>query len=269
MGKRVIAFDIGGTSIRCSTVEDNKILEYYKIPTPKIKKEFLERIDELIKKLNSSKVSGIGVGIAGIIENGVVKNSPNLPLKNFDIKSYLEKKYLKKVYVSNDVNCFALAESILGVKSKNFILVAFGTGVGGGIVIDGKTYRGKGFGAEFGHMYFEGNLWEKTWQENRMRIKKEFGDNLLFKELVKKKDAKSKKILDDISESMAVGIASLINAFDPEVVVIGGGIREAGAPLLNMIKKKVSKYSFLPKKTPIVWTALDHPGTMGASLLVK
>ena len=269
MGKRIIAFDIGGTSIRCSTVENNKILEYYKIPTPKIKKEFLERINELIKKFNSPKISGIGVGIAGVVENGIVKNAPNLGLKNFNIKSYLENKYHKKVFVSNDVNCFALAESIIGVQNKNFILIAFGTGIGGGIVIGGKTYRGLGYGAEFGHMYFEGKHWEKTWQENRDQIKKEFGDNILFKELIKMKNAKAKKLLEDITESMGIGIASLIDAFDPETVVIGGGIREAGKPFLDLLNKKIRKYSFLPKKTPITWTKLDHPGTLGASLLVK
>lgn len=270
MGKRVIAFDIGGTSIRCSTVENGRILEYFKVPTPrKNKKEFLERVDELVKKFNSSKIAGIGMGIAGVIEDGVVKNSPNIGLRNFDMKSYLQGKYKKKVYISNDVNCFALAEANLGVKSKNFLLIAFGTGVGGGIVIDGKTYRGKGYGAEFGHMYFGNEYWETIWQKNRAKIKKIYGDNILFKELVKKKSERSKKILDDVTESMGMGIASLISAFDPETVVIGGGIREAGMPFLNMVKKKVKKYSFLPKTTPIVWTALDHPGTMGASLLVE
>ena len=269
MTKRVIAFDIGGTSIRCSTVEDNKLLEYFKIPTPKNKKDFLERIDELVKKFNSPKIAGIGIGIAGVIENGVVKNSPNIGLKNFNIKSYLEKKYHKKVFVSNDVNCFALAESVLGNKSKNFILVAFGTGVGGGIVIDGKTYRGSGYGAEFGHMYIGPEYWETTWQNIRKKIRKEYGDNILFKELIKMKTPRANRLIDEVTDCIGMGIASLVSAFDPEVVIIGGGIREAGIPFLNAIKKKTKKYSFLPKTTPIVWTALEHPGTLGASLLVK
>lgn len=270
MGKRVIAFDIGGTSIRASTVENNKILEYYKIPTPKDKREFLERINELVKKLNSKKISAIGIAIAGVIENGVVKNSPNLGLKNFNIKSYLEKKYHKKVIVSNDVNCFALAESKLGVKGKNFILVAFGTGVGGGIVIGGKTYRGSGYGAEFGHMHIGPEIyWETTWQKIRDKIKKSYGDNILFKELIKMKTDKANKLIDEVTDCIGMGIASLVSAFDPEIVVIGGGIREAGTPFLDIIKKKVKKYSFLPKSTPVVWTALEHPGTMGASLLVS
>lgn len=268
--KRVIAFDVGGTSIRCSTVENDKILEYFKVPTPKTKKEFLERIDELIEKFNSPKIKGIGMGIAGVIENGIVKNAPNLGLKNFDMKAHLEKKSGKKVFISNDVNCFALAESVLGVQNKNFLLVAFGTGIGGGIVINGKTYRGNsGYGGEFGHMYFNNEQWETTWKRHRNDIKKEFGDNILFKELVGNKSVKAKKILDEVTETIGIGIASLISSFDPEVVVVGGGIREAGIPFLNMLNKKVKKYSFLPKITPVVWTALEHPGTMGASLLVK
>ena len=269
MSKSVIAFDIGGTSIRCSIVKNNKIVEKVKVPTPKTQKLLLSEIDKLIDKYNSQKIKGIGVGIAGLIKDGKIGNAPNLALKNFDLKTYLKNKYHKKVEIGNDAECFALAESKLGVKKKNFILLTFGTGIGGGIVIDGKIYNGQGYGAEFGHMNFSGKHWEALWQKTRKDIKKEYKENKLFKELIKMKTPASSKILKEACNYMGQGVASLISAFDPEVVVIGGGIREADGPLLKMIKSATKEHSFLKKNTPIVWTKLDHPGTLGASLLVS
>lgn len=269
MGKSVIAFDIGGTSIRASIVKNNKIIEHVKIPTPKDKKKFLESIEELIDKFNSKKISGIGIGIAGLVKDGKIGNAPNLALKNFDLKKYLQNKYKKKVEIANDAECFALAESKLGVKKDNFILLTFGTGIGGGIIINGEIYNGQGFGGEFGHMNFSGKHWEALWQNTRREIKKEYKENKLFKELIGLKNPKAKKILSEASNYMGQGISSLISAFDPEVVVIGGGIREADGPLLKLIKDATKKHSFLKKNTPIVWTKLDHPGTLGASLLVS
>ncbi|MCK4997421.1 ROK family protein [Candidatus Pacearchaeota archaeon] len=269
MAKQVIAFDIGGTSIRASIVENNKIIEHEKIPTPKNKKLFLSEIEKLIEKLNSKKIYGIGIGIAGLIKDGKIGNAPNLALKNFDLKKHLKNKYKKKVEIANDAECFALAEAKLGIKKDNFILLTFGTGIGGGIIIDGKIYNGQGYGAEFGHMNFSGKHFEGLWQNTRKEIRKEYKENKLFKELIKMKSPKSKKILKEASNYIGQGISSLISAFDPEVVVIGGGIREADGPLLKLIKDAVRKHSFLKKNTPIVWTKLKHPGTLGASLLIS
>ena len=268
MAKKIIAFDIGGTTMRASIVKENKILKRIQIPTPKDKKLFISKIEELIEELNPKNAKGIGIAIAGLIKDGQVKDAPNLALKNFNLKKHLEKKYKKKVEVKNDAGCFALAESKLGIKAKNFILITLGTGIGGGIVINGEEYRGTGFGAEFGHMYVGEKHWETHWQNTRKKIKREFKKQLLFKDLIKINNPSSRKILDETTDYLGKGIASLVNAFDPEIVIIGGGIREAGDPFLNLVKKKVKKYSFLPKNTPIVWTKLEHPGTLGASLLV-
>ena len=68
---------------------------------------------------------------------------------------------------------------------------------------------------------------------------------------------------------MGQGIGSLINVFDPEIVILAGGVRETGSVFLNMIKKEAKKYSVLPRTTPIQWSKLNHPGTLGASLLIK
>lgn len=267
--KEVIAFDIGGTKMRAAIVKDNKIIKYLECHTPKTRFEFLNQIDYFIRQLDSSKVEGIGIGIAATINSGKVIKAPNLPIQDYDLKKELEKKYKKRVEVGNDAGCFTRAEMILGSKKKNFILITIGTGIGGGIVIDGHEYRGEGEGAEFGWMWFGGKQWEPQWKETKKRISKEFGSGVLVSDLAKKRTLKGKEILEDASEYFGEAIASLITAFDPEVVVLGGGVEESGEYFLDMIRKSVKKYSFFKKDTPIKWTKLKKPGILGASLLIN
>ena len=92
----------------------------------------------------------MGTGEPGPLENGIIKNPPNLPLRNFNLKKELEKRFHKKVVIENDVHCVALAEAKLGCKKKNFVVLAFGTGIGGGIIIEGKLYTGQGYAGELG-----------------------------------------------------------------------------------------------------------------------
>jgi glucokinase len=99
--------------------------------------------------------------------------------------------------------------------------------------------------------------------------KKAFGKELLINDLIKINNKKSKEILDKLTIHLGQGIGSLINIFDPEIVVLAGGVRETGSVFLDMIRKEVKKYSILPKTTPIQWSKLDHPGSLGASLLIN
>jgi len=269
---KVIAIDLGGTNLRVSLVKNNKIINYTKSSTPKTKKELIDLMFKNIDFLIDKEVVGIGVASAGPLENGIIKNPPNLPLKNYNIKAALEKRFRKKVEVCNDAHSVALAELHLGVKKKNFIVLTLGTGVGGGIIIDGKLYEGQGFGGEMGHIILDnGKTFEKLvgWKYTKELSKKAFGKELLINDLIKMNTKKSKEILNTITTHLGQGIGSLINVFDPEVVVLAGGVRETGAFYLNMIKKEAKKYSILPKVTPIQWSKLEHPGTLGASLLIK
>jgi glucokinase len=265
----VLAYDIGGTSIRAAIVRDGRILRLKVCSTPKEKVSFLKKIDLFAEELISDDVRGIGVGIAGIIKKGVVKKSPNLPLKNFNIKNHFEKKFHKKTYVFNDAGCHSLAEFNYGFKKKDFFMITLGTGIGGGLVINGQSYRGSsGHGAELGHILVRGVYWESLWKKTRERIRKDFKKDILIKDLVRLNDSKSKKILEECADYLGEGIATLINVLDPKIVVLGGGPSESGKYFLDLIRKSVERYNFLEKKTPIFWTRLKHTGVLGASLLV-
>ncbi len=255
---KIVALDIGGTNTRVALVKGEKILKYLKKPTPKSKKALLKNIIDMISSVIDKEVKGIGVGCPGPLANGVILNPPNLPLKNFNLKKFLEKNFRKKVVVENDAKCVALAELKIGCRKKNFVILTLGTGIGGGIITDNKLYFGShGYAGEIsGIILDDGKNFEGLWKEKKKQIH----------ELFEKKDFKE---LEKVSKYLGQGIASLINVFDPEVVILMGGAREAGEPFLNMIKKYVRKYVILPTVPDIRWSRLAHPGILGASLLLR
>lgn len=256
--KEVVAVDLGGTNLRVALVMGNKILKYVKKKTPKNQNKLLKEMVDSISSIITKKVKAIGVGSPGPLANGIIKNPPNLPFKNFNLKKFLQKKFRKPVVIENDAKCVAYSEAKFGCRKKNFIILTLGTGIGGGIIINNKLFKGShGYAGELGHIVLDnGKYFESLWKEKKGNIK----------ELFKNKD---KKKLDKISKYIGQGIASMINAFDPEIVILMGGAREAGQPFLNMIKKHTKKYVALPEMPDIQWSKLEHPGILGASLLVR
>lgn len=253
---KVIAVDLGGTNLRVALVKDNRILKYIKKKTPKNKEALLREMCSYIRSLITKDVKAIGVGSPGPLENGIIKNPPNLPFRNFNLKKYLENKFKKRVVIENDAKCVAIAEAKLGCKKKNFIILTLGTGIGGGIVINGNLYRGCGMGGELGHIILDdGKDFETLWKEKKEQIKELF-------------ENKDKKRLKKVSMYLGQGIGSLINIFDPEIVIIAGGVRENGNKFLNMIKKQAKRYVILPHVPEIKFSKLEHPGVLGAGLLV-
>lgn len=272
-GQEIIAVDLGGTNLRVSLVKGREILEYRRVPTPKTKDaligEMFRHISEFIEK-RGRKIHGIGIASPGPLKEGIVINPENIPLKNYNLKEAVRKKFRVRVEVENDANCVALAEAEIGVKKKNFFVLTLGTGIGGGVIIDGKLF-GKGeYGAELGHIYltpendFESLAGMKAIDKMTQKV---FGKNISVSDLVKMNNSKSKEILEVVSEYLAQGIGSLINVFNPEIVVLAGGMRHAGHWFLEMIRRKAPKYIMLPGKFEIAWTRLEHPGTLGATLL--
>jgi glucokinase len=259
---KIVAVDLGGTNLRAALFSNGKILRYIKRSTPKTKDELLKTLVDVILEVFEEGVQAIGMGSPGPLKNGVIQNPPNLPLKNFDLKKFLERKFKVRVEIENDARCVAISESRFGCKKKNFIILTLGTGIGGGIIINGNLYHGMGNAGEFGSIVLNNKkTFEKWWQEYRQ--------DFILKDLMKSNDPKSKQVIEELVSCLGQGIGSLINIFDPEVVVLMGGVREAGRRFLEMIKKESYKYVIFPKKTPIIWSKLDHPGLLGASLLIK
>ncbi|MDP1629725.1 MAG: ROK family protein [bacterium] len=286
-----IGLDIGGTKIDAALVRDNKILKRKIIKTPKNKKDFLAAVFGIIQELSSDKnaaIRGIGIGMAGVIDRkaGKIIKSPNLPkLNGLNLKSALENKFGLPVRIDNDAKCFIRAEAKFGAarKRKNAIGLILGTGIGSGIMIDGKIYYGGGSAGEIGHTIIMSDA--------RSRMSDVIIEELLsFEELVSKKgflrlgvkdvrklteqarqgDKKALKIFAIVGGYLGIGLANVINTLNPEIIVLGGGLVNVANFLLPTTKKIIKKLALAPKakNTPIIVSKLgDEAGILGAVLI--
>ncbi len=265
-----IGVDLGGTHLRVGIFQNNKLKKYVKEKTPKSGKEIQKLLVELIEKFIEKDVKRIGVSSAGPLEKGIIKNPPNLPFKNFNLKKFLQSKFKRKIEVENDASCVGLAE-LNNRKEKNFIILTLGTGIGGGIVINNQVYNGKGLGSELGHIIIDnGKDLEQLAGGKALKkySKKEFGKELYIKDLIKINNSKARKIIKKEVNYLSDGVASLINIFDPECVIIAGGFSEGGKKFLSKLKTQVYKKIIIKRKTKIVYSKFREPGLIGASYLV-
>lgn len=292
-----LGIDIGGTDIKLGVLSsDNKLIYNTSIPTNRDSSEAL--IQDLAKTcrgiINDYYVTGIGVGTPGKIKNGLV-SAVNLPFKNIDLANVLEAIFKIPVKISNDGNCAALAEAVCGVAKtcKNTVMLSLGTGIGGGITIDGKIYEGCGSAGEIGHMpiVFGGrdcpcgekgcfeqyasasaliksaetaalkhsdSILSKLYKENDNKL-----NGVLFFKAIKSGCPAASSVLDEYTDYLAAGIKGLINIFDPDMIVLSGGITNAGDLLLNPLRKKIGSNDIVK-----ISELKSNAGTIGAALLI-
>lgn len=282
-----VGIDLGGTNTKIGVLnKEGDILKSTIIKTLSMEgvDRTLERIWDTIQELakdldiNKANIKGIGLGIPGpVLDQSVVAFFANFPWgKNVNIKEKLEKLTGIETKLDNDANIIALGEAKYGAGkgSKSSVTVALGTGIGGGIYVDGKLISGyKGAGGEIGHMKvvkdgklcgcgqrgcFEayasatGLIREAV---SRLTVNKQ---NLLYKmidgdlmkleakdifDAAREGDAFSLELVDYEAEYLALGVANILNIINPEVVILGGGVALAGDILLNPMREKLNKYA--------------------------
>jgi glucokinase len=300
-----IGLDIGGTKIRGGLLDRSfKVLEVVEKPTQakKGKKIVLENIyaviEELLRKaksntLRSAGVKGIGVSIRGLVDNqsGVIKKATMMPgdFRSVKLADLIKKKFKKKVVIDNDVNTFTLAESILGAgQGKSFVVgLTFGTGIGGGIVMDGKVYRGAhGAAGEMGHMIIEPNSYKWNCGQkgcfeslcSASAALKLYQDktgekvaSLEIEQRFKAGEQSAKEVYAYMSHYLAVGLANIVHVLNPDVIVIGGGFGKLRF-YIEPAKKEMLKHIVYDdlKKTQVKYAKFTkHAGLIGAALLCQ
>jgi glucokinase len=250
---RVIGVDVGGTKILAGAVaRDGSIGRTIEVPTPTDGQEpFLAELESTVEGLLSDGAGAIGVGVPMNLdrETGIAYRAVNLPLESLDLAGHLRKRFSLPVGVENDGNAMALAEWRLGAGrgTQNLIVLGLGTGVGGGVVIDGSLYRGW---AELGHIVVEadgppcqgnchgrGHLEGFVTGEAAERVAKGlWGKGADARRLVAEAlagNAAARAETDRIGLYLGVAIGSLANIFAPELVVVGGGFGIAAWELLH------------------------------------
>ncbi len=283
----VIALDIGGTKIAAAIVKNNKVVKKIILPTKKNVNEFLQEIRYAIEILIPKNLEGIGLGVPGPVDvkKGILVSPPNLPFKNLKLKEHLKKHYKTKIVVENDANCAAFGESIYW-KCKNLVCLTLGTGLGSGVVIDGKLYSGEGYAAEIGHMVINFNgpkchcgnygcLEEYVSTRALLRIAKKRYRKISIKEFIKRYDKGEKKAIACIEELgyyLGIGLANIVNIFNPEIIVLSGGISKFGKPLVNAAIKEMKARAFkvMQKNLRVVISKLrEDAALIGLANLIR
>ncbi|HEB01406.1 MAG TPA: ROK family protein [Candidatus Portnoybacteria bacterium] len=242
----------------------------------------------VVERLNK-EIVGLGIGVPGPvdIQKGLVHFLPNLPgWQKVPLKKILEKELSLPVSLDNDSNCFVLAETRFGAAQgyQNVIGLTLGTGLGGGIIINGEIYHGaNGLAGEIGHMVIvaEGlkcNCGNRGCLEQYvsgsalvLKYKKLTGQEKTPLEIEKESEQKKKpalKVIEETGYYLGLGLANLINILNPEIIVLGGGVARTKtlySPTIREMKKRVFP---LGQKTPVVISKLGREaGIIGAAWL--
>ncbi len=300
--KFIIGIDLGGTNLKIALldlkyrIQDKKVLSTQEF----IKKESLilaiiDSINKIIEnnKLKKTNILGIGLGLPGPIDTwrGIVHFFPNIPgWKEVNLKSILEKRLRLPVFVDNDAKLMCLAEYKLGAAkdSNNAVCLTLGTGVGGGIIINGELYRGSSNASgEIGHVPLNekgprcncggyGCL-EAYIGNNRIisEAKRLFKRDISLEELsslAKKQNRKAKALWKTFAQRLGIALVGIVNLLNPDCIVIGGGVAEAGRVLFDNVRKVILKraMSVQARQVKIFKAKLgNNAGLIGAAILVR
>lgn len=263
---RVIGVDLGGTKILAGLVDEGGgVVARREHPTPVGSQEqLLAGIDAAVAELLTAEVVALGFGIPSTIDQrtGRVEGSVNIPLADVDFLGHVVERFGVPAAVENDANAAALAEFRVGAGrgSSTMVMLTLGTGCGGGVVIDGALFRGW---AELGHIVIDvdgipcqgtctgrGHLEPYVTGVAATKLAQEaFGpavDSHRLVRLANEGDPIAQGILRSVGEKLGAGIASLVNVFNPELVVIGGGFAAAGDWLLEPAREVVRWQALRP-----------------------
>ena len=309
-----IGIDLGGTNIVAAVVDENGTIygrASRKTNAPRPYQEIFTDMAECAKEaakesgIDFSDIKSVGIGSPGAIDKdaGTVEYSNNLDFYNVPIVSFMENLLHKKIYIENDANAAAWGEYLAGSGkgTESMVMITLGTGVGGGVIENGRLVRGAyGKGAELGHtvICFGGEkctcgrrgcfeayasatalirMTKEAMRQNRQSDMWKIADkklaNVNGKTAFLSKDGTGKEVLRQYLGHLSEGVVNLVNIFQPEIICIGGGISNAGEKILRPIRTAIKKKSygrFGEKQTEVQIAKLaNDAGLIGAALLWK
>ena len=310
LARAAIGIDVGGTKVLGVLADtDGQVIEERRVPTPGRGDDLVQAICAVARALDPGSVPAlpVGVGAPGLVDGGgAVRFSPNLPgAAGLDHQGLVKAELgEREVLVDNDANCAGWAEARAGAArgARHALMVTLGTGIGGGILSDGRMMRGaSGFAGEIGHLVVDpsgplcpcgrSGCWERYASGSGLgRLAREAahaGRSLRLLELAggdpeavrgehvtaaaAEADPGAVDVFERFAWWLAMGLANLANALDPEVIVIGGGLVEAGDLLLEPTRRQLGRLieagSLRPEVRVLPAGLGEHAGAVGAALL--
>jgi len=272
----ILAIDLGGTNIRAAKINHGNVLSQSSVPCPFSESEenVLSQIFKLIDTIIDKNVCKICVGVPSVVDytRGIVYEVQNIPSwKEVHLKNILEKRYSRKVKVDNDVNCYTLGEKYHGSGKfyKDIVGITIGTGIGAGIIIDNKLYRGTNTGAgEIGCLPYLDADYEQYCSNGFMKMNNTNGKNLSIQ--ADNGDKKALELWNEFGYHLGKFFQAILYAYDPEAIIIGGGITASAqyfihSALLSM--KDHFPYQIEINKVKIKISSLKYCNLLGASHL--
>lgn len=312
-----LGIDLGGTNIVAGVVDEEcKIIAKASCKTavPRPESEICDSMAEVAKKavekakLTMDDIESVGIGVPGAVnpKTGVIEYSANLFFHNWEVVEMMEERLGKKINIENDANAAALGEYLAGSAkgAKNAVAITLGTGVGGGIIINGKIYSGSNYaGAELGHMVIvkdgkecacgRRGCWEAYASATgliNLTKQKILSEKLEFSYMLKlcdgdinkvsgrtafdamrDGDPTAKAVVEEYISFLSCGLVNIINIFQPDVLCIGGGISNEGEALLGPVRSYIERerYTKHNDKQTIICTCTlgNDAGIIGAAYL--
>lgn len=306
-----IGIDLGGTTMSAGIVDEkNRIIDKNQIDTnssdspEKVILRMTNLVNGLISKSDEKNITHIGIGCPGMLDrqNGIVLYSNNIGWDNIRLVDSMKKYFAIPVYLENDANCAAIGEYIAGAGKdySSMVMVTLGTGIGGGIIVNDKLYRGNnGNSSILGHilMVKDGELctcgrkgcWEAYGSvsalirmankkadecpESELQTQRESSGRLDGKKIfdaIHNGDKAANQVFEKYTSYIAQGITDIVNMLDPEGIVIGGGISKQGEFILEPVRKIVLKNRYCKSmESPIITTSGlgNNAGIIGAACL--
>lgn len=289
----VIGVDVGGTKMAVAVLDGTTLhpaqISRTDTRTPEA---LLEQLVSAIGEAGDAVAVGVAVPSVVDFETGRVRSSVNIPFADVPLRGFLRERLGVPVFVDNDATCAALAEAYDdegGLLARHLVMLTVGTGIGGGIVIDGRIYRGAtGAAAELGHTIIGADVREAPFAHSDHfpqpgsleSLASGRGLNALAREhrlpegrvvdAARDGDPAALGALELLGRRLGVGIANAINTFDPELVVIGGGVSTAGELLLAPAREEAARFTLtgVGTRTQICRARYGpHAGVRGAALL--
>jgi glucokinase len=305
----VAGIDVGGTKVLGVALDPDDpttVVAEARVPTPDGASPLLDAMADVVRTLGADReIGAVGVGIAGLVDrDGVLRVGPNLPgLRGVRVGDELDARLGLPIRVDNDATCATWGEHLAGAARgvDDVVLVTLGTGIGGGLVSDGELVRGAhGFGGEVGHMVVDphgppcpcgrAGCWERFASGSGLGVlgreaalahrfprgvalagEAEHVRGEHVTRAAAEGDADALAILDHFAEWVALGIGNLLALLDSSLVVIGGGLVEAGDLLLDPVRAALPAAMMAPEERADVRVVAaelgEHAGAIGAALL--